>query len=193
MTIILIIIAIIILIKFGIKYQEKQKQKELLIQLREQQEIEIINEENKKIEREKREVIWFDAAKEKSQYALEELNLKYGTSDTYEFDIAGVFYRSEKAKEAVKYINCGEEVKLKLDPYNEHDVTAVKVMYNRMHIGFAPSNYSYSVTSQINRYKDHIAFVVMNYCKYNEKYSDYESIITVKIYPDKNISKINQK
>lgn len=57
-------------------------------------------------------------------------------------EVVGAYYRSESGK--VTYANCkiGDKVVLKLDPDNEYDDTAVKVMAKRSHIGYVPMQFS---------------------------------------------------
>lgn len=109
-------------------------------------------------------------------------DLNYIGYESVEFDLAGLYYRSNNAKEEASTISEGEEVKLRLNPTNEYDNNAVKVIYNNLHIGFTPSSKSEYITNFIKSHKDITAIVTSNNEEYNTKFDDYENIISVKVY-----------
>ena len=69
-------------------------------------------------------------------------NPVHDTQQAVVVEVVGAYYRTESGK--ATYANCkiGDKVVLKLDPDNEYDDTAVKVMAKRCHIGYVPMQFS---------------------------------------------------
>lgn len=110
---------------------------------------------------------------------LEDFDIKYLGKPSIEFDLAGLFYRSNKAKELAENVYIGESVKLKLDPNNEYDSTAVKVYYENIHIGFVPGSISEDITMFIKKHNDIESFVIDN------QFIDDLPDITIRIYGER--------
>lgn len=63
-----------------------------------------------------------------------------------ELNVAGIFYRKNKAKKVARALKIGDPVYLIMEPYNIHDDFAVKIIAKNEHIGYIPSFYSKRVT-----------------------------------------------
>ncbi len=68
-----------------------------------------------------------------------------------EVDVKGIFYRSKAAKEEIPYLNAKDEIKLRKEPTNPYDDFAVKVMYERKHLGYIPKENSELVSNLIDQ------------------------------------------
>lgn len=101
--------------------------------------------------------------------------------DSIEFYVAGIYYRSDAAKDEAKYMSCGELVSLRKDINNEHDSYAIKVIYNRKHIGFVPSSDNVLVGDLMNNYK-YKAVVLHSFQRYNTVFYDYDIDLIIKVY-----------
>ena len=98
-----------------------------------------------------------------------------------ELKVAGIYYRTEEAKDEAKYLDCGELVSLRKDLNNEYDPYAVKVISNRKHIGFVPSSDSQEISEYMDDYK-YKAVVLHSFQVFNNQFSDYETCLIVKVY-----------
>jgi hypothetical protein len=76
---------------------------------------------------------------------------KYSSYRKIEFEVKGVFYRSKVAKEMIPILDVHDEIKLSKEPDNPYDPFAVKVLCDRKHLGYVPTELSKEVTSLINR------------------------------------------
>lgn len=63
--------------------------------------------------------------------------------------VAGVYYRGDKARKALKLAEDDEFVSLCPEPDNEFDSSAVKVLLDDVHIGYIPSERSFAVSSAL--------------------------------------------
>lgn len=90
-----------------------------------------------------------EESENKAKKELAEMEDEY---DTIDFELAGLYYRSETARYDARSIKLGEEVTLSRNPSNKYDPYAVKVksLLGR-HIGFVPQDLSKEVTK---RFKD---------------------------------------
>lgn len=52
--------------------------------------------------------------------------------------MVGASFRPASAKEIIKGLSIGDDVKLVADPHNQYDATAVACYYDDVHIGFVP-------------------------------------------------------
>lgn len=93
-----------------------------------------------------------------------------------EFEIAGLYYRPSFVHDEASYLNIGSLLELKLNPSNEYDECAVKIMSGSVHLGFVPQIYSEEVFKAIRAKRDYITIVLDN---------DKGAIphIRVKLYP----------
>lgn len=87
------------------------------------------------------------ALKEKYTAILEE----YKDCVSLEIEVKGIFARSARAKGLVPYLNVDDEIKLRKEPSNPYDPFAVKVMSDRIHLGYVPAENSEFVTGLIDR------------------------------------------
>lgn len=114
------------------KVKEEQKKKELQDYLDKAQK-----------EREAKE----KALKEKYDAIAEEYK-DYASMDV---EVKGIFARSARAKELVPELTVNDEIKLRKEPTNAYDPFAVKVMYDRIHLGYVPADDSEFITGLIDR------------------------------------------
>lgn len=68
--------------------------------------------------------------------------LEISKSQPLEFEIAGLYYRSTEAHKLARNLTVGTFLDFELEPDNDHDKYAIKIMYNDIHIGYIPSHYS---------------------------------------------------
>lgn len=93
-----------------------------------------------------------------------------------EFEIAGLYYRPSHAHDEAGYLNIGDMLDLKLNPSNEYDSYAVKIMSGNVHLGFIPELYSEDIFKAIRR-KEQFIVVVISTDKGNIPH------IKVKVFP----------
>lgn len=93
-----------------------------------------------------------------------------------EFEIAGLYYRPSHAHDEASYLNAGDMLDLKLNPSNEYDSYAVKIMSGNVHLGFIPELYSEDIFKAIRR-KEQFIVVVTSTDKGNIPH------IRVKVFP----------
>lgn len=114
------------------KVEKERKQKELEEYL-----------EQARITREAKE----KALKEK-YYAIA---AEYKDYASMEVEVKGIFARSSRAKDLVPDLNVNDEINLRKEPTNMYDPFAVKVMYDRIHLGYVPADDSEFITGLIDR------------------------------------------
>lgn len=133
-----LVFAFILILRWGYinskeeKAKEERKKKELqnyLDQSRKEQEA------KDKALREKYDAI----AKEYKDYASMDVEVK------------GIFARSARAKDIVPTMTVDDDIKLKKEPTNQYDPFAVKVMYDRIHLGYVPADDSKFITGLIDK------------------------------------------
>lgn len=64
----------------------------------------------------------------------------------YELELRGAQFRPAESKAVLKGLKPGDTVTLEMDPANEYDPFAIKVMAEGEHIGFIPSEKSETIT-----------------------------------------------
>lgn len=65
------------------------------------------------------------------------------------FDVAGLCYRTERARENLSYCSAFSEVKLRREPSNQYDEFAVKVLIDGTFAGYVPRKYSKAISTAI--------------------------------------------
>lgn len=122
--------------------------------------IHVTNKENKaKEEQEKKELqeLLEQARKEREakERALKEkhdaIAAEYKDYASMEVEVKGIFARSSRAKDLVPDLDVNDEIKLRKEPTNMYDPFAVKVMYDRIHLGYVPADDSEFITGLIDR------------------------------------------
>lgn len=108
------------------------------------------------------------------------------------FRLAGLFYRSEAAKDEAMCLNAGDKVKLRHDANNVNDTFAVKIISNNKFIGFVPAFLSRDVTMFMCNYPDFKAEVIKSTRFYNEQFAEIDLDIEFKAYSDKDKTKIDK-
>lgn len=78
----------------------------------------------------------------------------------FEFDIAGILYRSESAQDEAYSLRIGDTVNLKRDRNNEYDDYAIKIISNGKHIGFVPQLWSEDVCEYLDQKLKYTAEVI---------------------------------
>lgn len=114
------------------KVEKERKQKELEEYL-----------EQARITREAKE----KALKEK----YDAIAAEYKDYASMEVEVKGIFARSSRAKDLVPDLNVNDEINLRKEPTNMYDPFAVKVMYDRIHLGYVPADDSEFITGLIDR------------------------------------------
>lgn len=76
-----------------------------------------------------------------------------------EFEIAGLYYRPSHVHDEAGYLNVGDMLDLKLNPSNEYDSYAVKIMTGNIHLGFIPELYSEDIFTAIRKKEQFIVIV----------------------------------
>lgn len=107
-----------------------------------------------------------------------------GEYDEYryiEFEVAGVYYRTQLAKDTITNLDVLCDISLIKESDNPYDSNAVKVVYDRKRLGYVPSYYSEKVTTLINRKLIKKVFVMDSGKDYASEYSD-ALFITLRIY-----------
>ena len=95
----------------------------------------------------------------------------YPNADKVYCEVKGIFARSQEARNAVKYINVGDIVNLKPEPTNIYDPFAVKVIFEKKHIGYIPAEDSEEIHNHIINGGKHIAFIEDTFPTFEDKYS----------------------
>ncbi|HMM02028.1 MULTISPECIES: HIRAN domain-containing protein [unclassified Dysgonomonas] len=65
------------------------------------------------------------------------------------FELAGLYYRSVRAKKIANELEAGDFLELKREPSNQFDSNAVKVLHNGIHIGYVPIENSEEVSNNL--------------------------------------------
>lgn len=71
------------------------------------------------------------------------------TYGTISCRVVGIYYRGEKALDALRYADDDEFVTLIAEPENEYDSNAVKVILDDVHIGYIPREKSFDVSQAL--------------------------------------------
>lgn len=91
----------------------------------------------------------------------EQIYQTFADCEKLELEVKGIYYRSKAAKEEIPFLTIRDEIKLRKEPANEYDSNAVKVLYDRKHLGYVPREYSKLVTELIDS-KSIKAIIVSN-------------------------------
>lgn len=100
------------------------------------------------------------------------------------FNLAGLFYRSDDAKEEADLLSVGDTVKLRLDTYNESGEFAVKIISNGKFIGYVERLFSREVTLFLLRNKKYVAEVYEVKIIPNFHFGDDDLIISFNLYSE---------
>lgn len=79
-----------------------------------------------------------------------------------EFEIAGLYYRSTEAHKIARGLGVGTQLRYELEPNNEYDKYAVKIIYKGIHLGYIPTVYSELIFNQLNNGNNCIIEVISN-------------------------------
>lgn len=112
-----------------------------------------------KDEQAQNEVQYIEGLYLKEQSRLENKRLRLGKlkdSTNNKFDIvfcelAGLYYRSSKAKKVANELESGDFLEIKREPSNQFDPYAVKILNNGVHLGYVPMDYSEEVSSNLKK------------------------------------------
>lgn len=63
--------------------------------------------------------------------------------------LVGARFRPATVRGIIAHIDIGEAIELEADPFNEHDDSAVKCLYEGTHIGFIPRTMNKEVFTQL--------------------------------------------
>ena len=96
------------------------------------------------------------------------------------FEVVGGFYRSDAAKEEYDSKMPGMEVSLRREPNNPRDEHAVKVISDRLHIGYVPKEFSEQVSDIIQQKCVSAAIVLSNRKMYTKDYSGMKVRLFIK-------------
>lgn len=65
------------------------------------------------------------------------------------FYIAGVQFRPTSSQKLLKELEVGDELTLELEPTNQYDANAVKIISGEEHLGYVPKKFSAEVSAMI--------------------------------------------
>lgn len=91
-----------------------------------------------------------EAKRIKNEAILESIGEKYKDCSSMDIEVKGIYYRTKLAKETIVSLNVHDEIKFRKEPSNEYDSYAVKVMYERIHLGYVPASISKRITELID-------------------------------------------
>lgn len=129
------VIFFIVILAKAAKKKKEQEREHLLSEINNQ-----LSEYRKEQEKKEQE--------NKAKYAS--IAKEYQNCDSMDIEVKGIFARSRLAKETVPSLTVNDNIKLRKEPTNEYDPYAVKVMYERIHLGYVPASESQFVTKLIN-------------------------------------------
>lgn len=120
----------------------------------------------------------------KNEAILKSIAEEYKDCSSMDIEVKGIYYRTKLAKDTIVSLNVHDEIKLRKEPSNEYDSYAVKVMYERIHLGYVPANVSKRITELI----DHKAIkkIVVKYAgdAKLEPWDTSDPYLTLTIYYD---------
>ena len=144
--------------------------------------IEQEEEDNERIEK------YFKEKEDRRRKAYEELGRtreefddEFSSEISFEFDVAGIFYRTYEAKRTAKQLYCGEEVSLRHDKNNNYSNHAIKVIAERYHIGFVPDDIAEEMLTCLQKYK-YKAIVLQSFTEFDSLKFDDVTEVTIKAY-----------
>ena len=80
--------------------------------------------------------------------------------DVLLFELAGLYYRSEKARKRARELMANESVILEKDLTNPHDPNAIRVYsYDNIHLGYVPRFLCTDVLEYMDKYNSSVAYV----------------------------------
>ena len=139
-------------------------------------------------EYEKREALRKKEAEEarrlKQESLFKSIAEEYKDYSSMDIDVKGIYYRTKLAKETVPDLTADSVIKLRKEPSNEYDPCAVKVMYERIHLGYVPASVSEKITTLIDGKA--IKKIVVKYAgdARLETWDDPDPYLTLTIYYD---------
>lgn len=136
----IIIIAFCVVFIFSLikGYIEKKKEDDFNAYVEEQRTKELLKrKEEEEAKRAEQEAIYKSIAEE------------YRNCASMDIEVKGIFARSARAKDLVPILNVNDEIKLRPEPTNPYDPYAVKVMCDRIHLGYVPAEDSKLITELI--------------------------------------------
>lgn len=136
-----LILALIIIFIYGIIQSKKEDDMKKDEDERRRKELE---ESLKKYEEQQ------EAKRLKCQAEYDAVAEEYKSYYSMDIEVKGIFARSRLAKETVPVLNIYDEIKLRKEPKNQYDPCAVKVMHERIHLGYVPAEDSQFITNLID-------------------------------------------
>lgn len=107
------------------------------------------------------------------------------------FELAGLYYRTDKQKEQANNLSIGDIVKIKPDLFNEYDEFALKIYFKNIFIGYVPKMFSREVSIFILKHKSYIV-EVESIGNFINTFFENELTIVFKIYSDINLFMIDK-
>lgn len=108
-------------------------------------------------------------------------NGEYDEYRSIEFNVVGIYYRTQLAKDTVNCLDVLCDISLIKEPDNPYDRFAVKVVYDRKRLGYVPAYDSEEVTKLINRNLIKKVYVIDSGRDYTSEFSD-ALFVTLRIY-----------
>lgn len=108
-------------------------------------------------------------------------NGEYNEYRSIEFNIAGIHYRTQLAKDTINSLDILCDISLIKEPDNPYDRFAVKVVYDRKRLGYVPAYDSEEVTKLINRNLIKKVYIIDSGRDYTSEFSD-ALFVTLRIY-----------
>ena len=91
-----------------------------------------------------------EARRVKQEELFKSIAEEYKDYSSMDIEVKGIYYRTKLAKETIPNLNIDSVIKLRKEPSNEYDSYAVKVMYDRIHLGYVPAKISKRITDLID-------------------------------------------
>lgn len=172
--VVFIVVFIFVLIKGNIENEKEKNFNAYIEEQRRKDELE--RQEKEETKRIENETVFKSIAEEYKAYF------------SMDIDVKGIYYRTKLAKETIESLTVHDEIKLRKEPTNKYDPYAVKVMYERIHLGYVPANVSKRITELIDNKV--IKKIVVKYAGDAKLYPWDESdpYLTLTIYYDGIIS-----
>lgn len=119
-------------------------------------------------------------------------NGEYDEYRSIEFNLAGIHYRTQLAKDTINCLDILCDISLIKEPDNPHDRFAIKVIYDRKRLGYVPAYYSEEVTMLINRKLIKKVYVIDSGRDYTSEFSD-ALFVTLRIYYTPTIEELRRE
>lgn len=116
----------------------------------------------------------------------------YNNYKYIEFDVVGIYYRTQLAKDTINSLDILCDIHLIKEPNNPYDSKAVKVVYDRKRLGYVPRGYSGQITTLIDRNLIEKVYVIDSGRDEFSTYSDGQ-FITLRVYYTPTIEEIEKE